>query len=169
VFAGDETGTPWVSTGSGATLDFTAPATASPARTVEIGPGQVVQPVHHGNRVFVDSGALGALRDLVLATRGAGTSGNPAADVRGTIGSLDRAFDDVQGLVGETGARANALQMTTANLDAFETGMKARKSELQEADFEQAVTDLASKQAAYQAAMLATSKVLGMSLADYLR
>ena len=36
-------------------------------------------------------------------------------------------------------------------------------------DFEQAVTELVGRQTAFQAAMLATSRVMGMNLADYLR
>jgi flagellar hook-associated protein 3 FlgL len=43
------------------------------------------------------------------------------------------------------------------------------RSDLQEVDLEAAMTQLVTRQTAYQSAMLATSKVLSLSLADYLR
>ena len=43
------------------------------------------------------------------------------------------------------------------------------KSDVEEVDVEEAVTELVSRQTAYQAAMLATSRVMGLTLADYLR
>jgi flagellin-like hook-associated protein FlgL len=36
-------------------------------------------------------------------------------------------------------------------------------------DQEKAITDLVTRQTAYQSAMLATSRVLGMTLTDYLK
>ena len=115
--------------------------------------------------MFVDTGVLAALRDLTRAT----ASGGGTTPIRDALGAVDAAFDGVQSLVGETGARANSLQMTASNLDAFEGSLKALKSDLSEVDFEVAVTELVSKQTAYQAAMLASSKVLSLNLADYLR
>jgi len=40
---------------------------------------------------------------------------------------------------------------------------------LSEVDQEKAITDLVSRQTAYQSAMLATSRVIGLTLTDYLR
>jgi flagellin-like hook-associated protein FlgL len=40
---------------------------------------------------------------------------------------------------------------------------------LSEANYEEAMTELISRQTAYQSAMLATSRVIGMTLTDYLR
>jgi flagellin-like hook-associated protein FlgL len=43
------------------------------------------------------------------------------------------------------------------------------KSNLEDVDYETAITQLMSRQNAYQAAMMATSKVIGLTLTDYLR
>jgi flagellar hook-associated protein 3 FlgL len=59
--------------------------------------------------------------------------------------------------------------VTSANLDAFDVNLKTLKSGLEDVDMEQAVTELVSRQSAYQAAMLATSRVMGLTLADYLK
>jgi flagellar hook-associated protein 3 FlgL len=39
---------------------------------------------------------------------------------------------------------------------------------LEDADMEKAITELVSRQNTYQAAMLATSRVMGLNLANYL-
>jgi flagellar hook-associated protein 3 FlgL len=75
----------------------------------------------------------------------------------------------VQVLLGDVGARMQQLEVTTANIDALDGQMRALKSQIEEADIEQTVTELVSRQTAYQAAMLATSRVMGLNLADYLR
>ena len=63
----------------------------------------------------------------------------------------------------------NQLEITGANLAALDVTLTTFKSDLQEVDFERAVTELVGRQTAFQAAMLATSKVMGMNLTDYLR
>ncbi len=83
--------------------------------------------------------------------------------------SLDAAHSNVQVLVGETGAAGQQFEVANSNLDALNASLKTFKSTLQDADLEQAVTELVGRQTAYQAAMLATSRVMSLNLADYLR
>ena len=82
---------------------------------------------------------------------------------------LDAAFDSLQTLVGEIGAKGKTLESTQSNLDAYKTNLRTFKSTLEDVDLEQAVTYLTTRQMAYQAAMLATTKVMGLTLTDYLR
>jgi flagellar hook-associated protein 3 FlgL len=154
----------------------TAPVDASGALTAGVDPAGAVQPSvqigkqvtlrtnHHAGEVFVDSGVLQALDDLRTALGGS----DPTAIARAGDALRDGA-EAVQNLLGEVGVWSNQLDVTTANLDALELNLKTFKSDLQEIDFEEAVTDLISRQNSYQAAMLATSRVMGMTLADYLR
>lgn len=137
-----------------------------PAVQVEVGAGQYVQPVQEAESVFGASGAnvLKALTDLRDAL-----AGNDGAAVRAAMPQLDTSFQAVQTRVAETGARANYLHVTLSNLDALDGNLQTFKSDLEELDFETAVTELVSKQTAYQAAMMATSRVIGMTLTDYLR
>ena len=148
---------------TGTHLDFT---TTSPdgGLELEVSSGQRLAAGHDGVAVFEETGALAALRDLGRALG----AGDPAA-VRSATDALDRALDGVQGLVGDVGARVNALQLTGANLDALEANLSTFRADLEEIDLEEAVTELASRQTALQAAMLATSRVLGMNLTEYLR
>jgi flagellar hook-associated protein 3 FlgL len=83
--------------------------------------------------------------------------------------SLDTAFNSLQTIVGDAGAQANRLSSVSENLAALKTNLTTFQSDLEDVDLETAMTELTSRQLAYQAALLATSKVTGMSLADYLR
>jgi len=75
----------------------------------------------------------------------------------------------VQNLIGDAGARSNHLRLATSNLEALEINLRTFKSDLEEVDLEKAITDLVGRQTAYQAAMMATSRVMGMTMMDYLR
>ena len=59
--------------------------------------------------------------------------------------------------------------MTSNSLDSQEGAVTSHKSDLQDVDAASAITELTSRQAAYQAALLAISKSANMSLTDYLK
>lgn len=143
-------------------------STTSPvgARTIDIAAGQSMVATHDGSQLFgsTTNGALASLRDLATALR----LGDPQG-IAQSVGAIDSALDNTNNLTGELGARSNQLQVTGANLDAFENTLKTFKSNLSEIDTEKAITELVGRQTAFQAAMLATSKVMGMNLTDYLR
>jgi flagellar hook-associated protein 3 FlgL len=142
------------------------PGDPSGVNQTEISAGRYMQATHDGKQVFLDSGLLQALKGLSDALA---DTASPQTKVQASLGDLDTAFTQVQTLIGENGARVNQLDVTSANLDAFATNLKTLKSDVEEVDVEEAVTELVSRQTAYQAAMLATSRVMGLTLADYLR
>jgi flagellar hook-associated protein 3 FlgL len=146
----------------------TPPTLAAPgprgAAQTEIAAGQYVAATHDGTQVFLDTGAILALQRLSEAL-----GSDDETKIRQSLVDLDSAFSNVQTILGETGARVNQLQVASANLDALETNLTTFKSGLEEVDMEKAMTELVGRQTAYQAAMMATSRVLGMNLADYLR
>ena len=147
------------------TVDFTT-TNPSGQQRVEISAGQYLQANHDGTQVFgtAASGVLAALRDL---SKGLGA--NDDVQIQTSLTDLSGAFDSVQVLIGDAGARTNQLQLTSSNLDALGITLTTFKSDLQEVDFEKAVTELVGRQTAFQSAMLATSRVMGMNLTDYLR
>jgi flagellin-like hook-associated protein FlgL len=59
--------------------------------------------------------------------------------------------------------------MTKSHLDTYELTVKTAKSNLEDVDAATAITELTSRQTAYQAALLAISKSTGLTLTDYLR
>jgi flagellar hook-associated protein 3 FlgL len=146
-------------------LDFTASG-AQGEHTVEISAGQMLSTNHDGPQLFGDAagGPLAALREL---SRALGANDQAAIGAAGD--AVKAALDGTQTLVGDIGARTNQLDITSSNLDALKITLTTFKSDLQEVDFEQAVTELVGRQTAFQAAMMATSRVIGMNLTDYLR
>ena len=168
LFGGEQTATtPFTDSGSGATLDY---STSNPQgqRSIGIGEGQTIAPTHDGTQVFLDTGVLDAVKDLVHALDStSGTYGK--AGIATAMNKLDNAFDAIQAVVGDTGALGNRLNSVSQNLDALTMNLTTFKSDLEDIDVETAMTELTNRQVAYQAALLATAKVTGLNLSDYLR
>jgi flagellar hook-associated protein 3 FlgL len=168
LFGGQKTTTqPFAATGSGATLNYTS-TNPTGQRAVAIGDGQTIAATHDGTQVFISSGVLDAAKqpaqslDSSSPTYGQSGIGN-------ALSSIDSASQAVQTLIGETGANEQQLTTTTQNLTALSTNVTTLQSNLQDVDLEQAMTELTSRQTAYQAAMLAMSKVANLTLTNYLR
>lgn len=142
-----------------------APTVAGEHRT-EIAAGQTLKTTHNAQELFADgqTDVFKALWDLSQAL-----GANDQAAIADSIKTIDSAHASVQTLIGDVGAKYNQLQVTHANLDALEINLRTFKSNLEDADLEKAVTELVARQTAFQSAMLATSRVLGMNLAEYLR
>jgi len=168
LFGGDQSTTaPLQSVGSGATLDYTS-TNPSGQRAVTIGDGQTVTTTHTATQLFQGTGVLDAVRDLSRSLDPASASYGQSG-ITSAMTSLDKALDSVQTMVGETGARANTLNSASQNLDSLKTTVSSFKSDVQDVDLESAMTELTSRQLAYQAALVATSKVTSLNLTDYLR
>ena len=150
-------------TGTGATLAYTT-TTPIGARSYSVSTGQNLIAAHDGKQMFLDSAVLDSLRVATIALATNNTAAGPS-----TISTADGAFQKVQELLGETGARANTLDISSQNLSALKTNLTSFRSSAQDIDMEKTVTELVAKQTAYQAALMATSKLIGISLTDYLR
>ena len=168
LFGGEQTSTePFTDSGAGASLDY-ASTNPQGQRSIGIGEGQTIAPTHDGKQVFLDTGVLDAVKDLVHALDStSGTYGK--AGIAAAMNKLDSAFDAIQAVVGDTGALGNRLSSVGQNLDALTMNLTTFKSDLEDIDVETAMTELTNRQVAYQAALLATSKVTSLSLMDYLR
>ena len=168
LFGGEQSSTaPFAVSGSGPTLDYTT-TNAQGQRSIGIGEGETIAPTHDGKQIFLDTGVLDAMRDLAKALDPSSPSyGN--AGINAAMGKLDDGFDAVQTVVGDTGALGSRLMIAGQNLDALKMNLTTFKSDLEDVDVETAMTELTNRQVAYQAALLATSKVTSLSLMDYLR
>ena len=83
--------------------------------------------------------------------------------------ALDAALSQVLTALGDVGARAARLETTRANVEAERLDLTARISENEDVDLPETIMRLQSQQVAYQAALGAASKVLQVSLVDFLR
>lgn len=130
---------------------------------IEVGAGQWVNTNHSAQEIFIDTGVVDALKDLSTAL-GAGDEGR----IQAAIPAVDNAFDAVQELVGDLGARMSQMDVALENLESLEVNLQTFRSQLSDADLAEAVTELVSRQNSLQAAMLANSRILRLTLTDYL-
>jgi flagellar hook-associated protein 3 FlgL len=157
--------TPAPATGSFSRLTDTNgdPVDPSGNITLEVGDGKFVTPNHNATEVFLDTDALDALRALSDAL-----GNNDPTGIQSAADRLTDANSKVQALVGTNGARINEMEGAKANLDMVELNLKTYRSDLRDTEIDKAMVELVGKQTLYQAAMSATSRILGLSLANYL-
>ena len=139
------------------------PVNPSGSIRLEINDGHYVNPNHNATEVFLNTGALQALRDLSTALGSNNTAGIDTA-----MHSLQTSNDNVQTLIGTQGSRSSEFIVTGNQLNAQEVSITTYRSDLRDIEIEKAMVELAGRTTGYQAAMSATSKVLGLSLANYL-
>ncbi len=131
---------------------------------VEGGSGTFFNVNHSGQEVFVDTGVMAALDDLSAAL-----AADSEDDLTAAMADLDSAFQEVQEIVGDLGGRMSQVDMARSNLDAMEVTLKTFRSDLQDVELEEALTELVAMQTTYEAALMANSRILSSTLTDYLR
>jgi flagellar hook-associated protein 3 FlgL len=147
--------------------DLTGP---DPARmpqgefSVEVGAGQTALTNHSGQAIFVDTGLMDELEALSTAL-----GANDVEGIRQAAGQLDGVDGEIQTLLGEVGARGRRLEVATANLEALELNLRTFRSDLQDVELEEAITDLVARQSSFEAALAANARLFSTSLNDYLR
>ena len=125
--------------------------------------GQLYKTNHSGQEIFVDSGVLTALEELSTAL-----GNNSSDDIAAAVQNVEFAFDRIQSLTGELGARVNRIEAAQENLSALEINLQTFRSDMQDVELEEAVTELISRQVAYEAALASNSRILNLTLTDYL-
>jgi flagellar hook-associated protein 3 FlgL len=156
IFAGHQIGQPFDASGTYSGDDG--------ARQSEVGQGYLMTTNHTGRELLVNSGVLGGLQSLL----GQLQTGTPTT-IQGTISGIDAAFTQVQTMLATTGARSRQIDSAMQNADAIETSLRLTKSDAQDVSLEETTTRLVSTQTTIQAALLSASRVLNMSLTDYLK
>ncbi|MDH5588886.1 MAG: flagellar hook-associated protein FlgL [Gemmatimonadota bacterium] len=134
------------------------------ASRIEIAAGQLAETTHSAQDVFLDSDVLGSLQALSDAL-----DINDVPGIQNALTRMDTAFDEVQNLVGEVGSRVNQLEVSLNNIESLEINLNTFRSNLQDADLAEAVTQLVARQGTLEAAMAANSNILTLTLTDYLR
>jgi flagellar hook-associated protein 3 FlgL len=131
---------------------------------VEAAVGQRVETNHNGVQVFLDTGAFQALLDFADAL-----GADDSAGIRAATETLRGAAGRVHDLMGDVGGRYNHLQVTAQSLDVLDLSTTTLQSDLEDVDMSKAMIELVSRQTSFQSAMMATSRILGLGLADYIR
>ncbi|SDS42920.1 flagellar hook-associated protein 3 FlgL [Nocardioides scoriae] len=131
-----------------------------------VGPQEQVRVDVDGASVF---GAAGnTVFDHLTALSTALRAGDEAG-VRTGIGALNRDLEQVTTSRAEMGTRQARVEAAVSATAARELDLRSSLSSVEDADLPETIIDLKLQEAAYQAALGATARVLQPSLMDYLR
>jgi flagellar hook-associated protein 3 FlgL len=125
--------------------------------TVEVG--------RDGEDVFGASGS--GIFDTLLNLKGCLLS-DDVAGVQATLTALDAHLGGIRTAISDAGAKTLRLDSKEKILEEMNLTYTDRKSRIEDADIAEAIMDLKGKELAYQAALASSSKVMAMSLLDYL-
>jgi flagellar hook-associated protein 3 FlgL len=129
--------------------------------TIEIGKDMDVPVGHDGEAVFGD--VFQNLIDLRDALKN-----NDVDGISRSIPKLDVDFGRVINTVSEIGAREVRLDVKEKIIADLNLSYEERKSELEDADMLEAISELRATETAYEAALSSSAQVMRMSLLDYL-
>ncbi|ACN16753.1 putative flagellin [Desulforapulum autotrophicum HRM2] len=94
-----------------------------------------------------------------------------ANDVEGltrTLSRLDSHMDQVQSYIADSGLKQNNLEIRVNVMSETTLSVTERRSMVEDADIVQSVMDLKAIETAYEAALASTSKIMSISLVDYM-
>lgn len=162
----------------GGALTTAAPltATGSPPTSVtyngdaaninrEIAPGVSVAINVHGDQVFTGAGGL---ITAVIQAQSDVAAGNTAA-LSADLQAIDAAADNLTTVRTDVGARLSRLQTADTALKSLEVALTKQLSTAEDADFARTLSQYATLNTAYQAALNAAGRLLPASLIDFLR
>lgn len=135
---------------------------------MEIGSGATVAINMPGYRVFgtpaygVD--ILGTLINLRTALEN-----NDSQGINDAMEDLDSGMDQVDNIQAEIGAKMNRLDTAKYHLDKLKLDLLGYKSETEDADITQVITDLAMQESVLELSRASTARILDQSLLDFLR
>ena len=131
--------------------------------TLDVSSGRKQKINLDGKSSLMDSGAFKALKDLYDSLMA-----NSQPNIENALGKLDQSINYVSDKTAELGAMANSLEDKDDMADSMGLINKKVLSDLEDTDMIDAINSLNATQTAYQAALGAASKVMQVTLADYL-
>lgn len=93
---------------------------------------------------------------------------NDVSGIQQVMGDLDPEMESVSSLISNTGAKMLRLETKTTILADLKLNYLDRKSMIEDADITEAIIKMESAELAYQAALNSSSKLMSLSLVDYL-
>jgi flagellar hook-associated protein 3 FlgL len=91
-----------------------------------------------------------------------------AAGIQGTLDKLDNHLGTIRAMISNTGAKMVRLDAKDKIIQDLNLTYTERKSKIEDADIAEAIMELKGKELAYQAVLASASKIMSMSLVDYL-
>jgi flagellar hook-associated protein 3 FlgL len=134
--------------------------------TIKIGQATTVEVGKDGAAVFKSPGMdiFQTLTDLKTALEN-----NNVGGIQTAIGELGTFFDHMNTQISDVGSKALRMQVKENIFQDIEISKRDRLSQIEDADLAAAITELKAKELAYQAALTSSSRIMELSLANYMR
>ncbi len=129
--------------------------------TIKISKNATVEIGSDGQAVF---GTLfSTLTDLKTALQN-----NDIGGIQDAMGKLDTDMDDVSAKISDVGSKTDRMNIKKNIFQDLNLSDTTRLSNIEDADIAEAVMNVSAAQLSYQAALASSSKVMSLSLVDYL-
>lgn len=122
----------------------------------------------NGKDAFMDGNETSNLFTYLIDLKEA-LEGNDVSGIQDSLGNLSDAADYINEKIADFGAKRNKLDMKKYIYAALQLSNTERLSDIEDTDLAGAILNLKTKEVAYQAALTAASKVMQLSLVDFMR
>lgn len=130
---------------------------------IQVADGTKVAVNLDGDEAFMQGGVFEGLKRLYD-----GLMQNSREDIDASIGAIDQSLRHVNREIAKVGALSNSLESYGDVADALELTDTERLSDVEDTDMVKTAADLAVLQTSYQASLAAASKVMQLSLAEFI-
>jgi flagellar hook-associated protein 3 FlgL len=166
IFAGTDTDkTPFTLNAAGTQVDYNGNETAF---SVKIGNDSNVAVGKVGSEIFGENwdsnNIFKTLIDLKTALRN-----NDISGIQTAMGNMDGHMSRINGEIADVGGKSKGMEAKENMIASLKLTYTDRKSNLEDADLSEAMIELNSKQLAYNAALSSASKIMQLSLVDFLK
>ena len=134
--------------------------------TVKIGKTTTIEAGHDGEAVFGDGTTGGIFQTLIHFKNSLET--DSTVGIEQAMNELDTDLDHMISTTSAVGTKGVRLDVKEKILQDLKLTYTERRSQLEDADILEAISDVKSRETAYQAALASSAKVMRMSLVDYL-
>jgi flagellar hook-associated protein 3 FlgL len=122
----------------------------------------------NGKDAFMDGDETSNLFTYLIDLKEA-LEGNDVSGIQDSLGNLSDAADYINEKIADFGAKRNKLDMKKYIYAELQLSNTERLSDIEDTDLAGAILNLKTKEVAYQAALTAASKVMQLSLVDFMR
>jgi flagellar hook-associated protein 3 FlgL len=142
-------------------------ATSGPT-TIPIGDSSSAAPGEAASRLFVDSGGGNILSDISALSTALRGTGDVSAIAGATGDKLTASNNQVAGVQGSLGARAQRVDIESSRMTDIATDREVTRQSIEDTDVTQAITDLQKTMTILSATQASFTKLAGLSLFNYL-
>ncbi|MDH4205549.1 MAG: flagellar hook-associated protein FlgL [Desulfobacteraceae bacterium] len=99
----------------------------------------------------------------------AALQGNDVSGIQDAMDKLDTHFDDISGKISDVGSKMNRMEIKDRIYQDLNFSNTERLSKIEDADIAEAIMNVKAAELTYQAALASSSKVMTLTLVDYLK